>query len=355
MRGNRGEWSEVYVLLKLLGDGELPLGNEHLEKLEGLFYPVIAVIREEISGQPITYKREALKVTFTLDEGECSISLPIELFSNKASELFHSIKQMKSVSALPDIESFLKQLGCTKIKASASQKTDVKVVIHDPRIGVTPTLGFSVKSMLGSPSTLVNASRATTVRFASTISEGDAVIDKINSIDGKSKIRKRLDAIDKEHIEFQYSTIPNTTFLNNLMLIDTKMPEILSYMLLYYYSGEATKVSDLVKLLEEYNPIGYTTITPSFYEYKIRKLLVEFALGMTPAKQWDGIYDATGGYIIVREDGGLLCYHVYDRNIFENYLFYNTQLDTPSTSRHSFGFINEDGTLDLNFQIRFIK
>ena len=87
-------------------------------------------------------------------------------------------------------------------------------------------------------------------------------------------------------------------------------------------------------------------------------MLSDCALGMLPAKTCDGIADATGGYIIVREDGEVLCYHLFNHNEFENYLLQNTKFETASTSRHQFGSIykeNEKYYLKLNLQIRFIK
>jgi hypothetical protein len=77
-----------------------------------------------------------------------------------------------------------------------------------------------------------------------------------------------------------------------------------------------------------------------------------------PSKVWTGQYDATGGYLIIKENGDVLCYHIYNRNEFENYLFNNTKLDTASSSRHDFGTVyEENGELyfKLNLQIRFIK
>lgn len=77
-----------------------------------------------------------------------------------------------------------------------------------------------------------------------------------------------------------------------------------------------------------------------------------------PSVVWDGQYDATGGYLIVKEDGDVLCYHIYNKNEFENYLFNNTKLETASSGRHDFGSIyqeNGDMYIKLNLQIRFIK
>jgi hypothetical protein len=79
---------------------------------------------------------------------------------------------------------------------------------------------------------------------------------------------------------------------------------------------------------------------------------------MMPSKVWSGEYDATGGYLIVKEDGEVLCYHIYNKNEFENYLINNTKLDTASSSRHGFGVVykeNEALFFKLNLQIRFIK
>ncbi len=47
LTGNKGEWSEIYVLLKLLAEGRLYAANENLEKIETIFYPIIKILRDE--------------------------------------------------------------------------------------------------------------------------------------------------------------------------------------------------------------------------------------------------------------------------------------------------------------------
>lgn len=79
---------------------------------------------------------------------------------------------------------------------------------------------------------------------------------------------------------------------------------------------------------------------------------------MVPSKVWTGTFDATGGYLIVKDNGDILCYHIYNRNEFEDYLLNNTKLETASSSRHGFGFIykhDKDLLFNLNLQIRFLK
>ena len=93
------------------------------------------------------------------------------------------------------------------------------------------------------------------------------------------------------------------------------------------------------------------------YEYKIKKMLCACALGMTPEKVWEGSEDANGGYIVVKRDGSVLCYHIYNRNDFEQYLYDYTYFDTPSTSRYEYMTVyseNEQYKIKLNLQVRFI-
>ena len=61
LTGNKGEWSEIYALFKLLGDKELYPGNSEIEKLQNLVYPIIKILRSENNGdfeQAIDYLRK---------------------------------------------------------------------------------------------------------------------------------------------------------------------------------------------------------------------------------------------------------------------------------------------------------
>lgn len=126
-----------------------------------------------------------------------------------------------------------------------------------------------------------------------------------------------------------------------------------------FYSSEYSHLIDLVNLITKKNPVNFDTENEHrFYEYKIKRFLTDVALGMMPSKVWTGKYDATGGYLIVKDNGEVLCYHIYNLNQFEDYLLNNTKFDTASSSRHGFGIIYRDnGQLyfKLNLQIRFTK
>lgn len=157
--------------------------------------------------------------------------------------------------------------------------------------------------------------------------------------------------------KLSFTTLEHGVFKNNLVLIDSLLPNILADIIKTFFTSDLSAIEELTSNINETNPLNYdTTFAHTFYEYKIKRFLTDVALGMTPSKVWSGIYDATGGYLIVKENGDVLCYHIYNKNQFEDYLFANTKLETASSTRHEFGKIyEEDGQLffKLNLQIRF--
>ncbi|MGB0933104.1 MAG: HpaII family restriction endonuclease [Lishizhenia sp.] len=358
MNGNKGEWSEIYALFKLLGDKQLFLGNKEIEKLEGIVYPILRVLRSENSGD---FEYSILDEIILISGGEEVLKIAISEFKEKAKFLLEKIKENKERTfSIPEIEQFMMSINCISLKASSSAKTDITIVLHDQRTNQQPTLGFSIKSQLGSPSTLLNAGKTTNFIFKiSSLNLSKTEINEINSIDSRSKIMDRINAVLDLNGQFHFVKTEKQIFSNNLILIDSKLPEILSQIVYDFYSSKNSSVSHLIENINSKNPLKFDTSNEhKFYEYKIKRFLTDTALGMMPSKVWTGQYDATGGYLIVKENGDVLCYHIYNRNEFEGYLFNNTKLDTASSNRHDFGTIyEENGELyfKLNLQIRFIK
>lgn len=356
--GNKGEWSEIYTLFKLLGDKQLFLGNKDIEKLEGIVYPILRVLRTENNGD---FEYSIEDEIILISGGEEILKISISIFKEKARFLLEEIKKNKERTfSVPEIEEFMKSINCISLKASSTAKTDITIVVHDQRTNQQPTLGFSVKSQLGSPSTLLNAGKTTNFIFKiANLKLSKLEIKKINSIDSRSKIMDRINSVLESEGKFEFIRTERQIFSNNLILIDSKLPEILSQIVYEFYSSKKSSILDLVENTNTKNPLGFDISNEhKFYEYKIKRFLTDIALGMMPSKVWTGLYDATGGYLIVKENGDILCYHIYNRNEFENYLFNNTKLDTASSSRHDFGSIYEEsGDLyfKLNLQIRFTK
>jgi len=356
--GNKGEWSEIYALFKLLGDKQLFLGDKDIEKLEEIVYPIIKILRSENNGD---FEYSIQDEIILVSGDEQVLKIRIDEFKNKALFLLEAIKENKERTfSVPEIEKFMQSINCISLKANSSAKTDITVVVHDQRTNQQQALGFSIKSQLGSPSTLLNAGKTTNFIFKiNGINLTESEIEEINSITTRSKIMDRISLVQKNGGEFEFVKTERQIFFNNLVLIDSLLPEIMSQIVFDFYSSNFSHLTDLLNATSEKNPLDFDIENEhKFYEYKIKRFLTDVALGMMPSKVWSGKYDATGGYLIVKGNGEVLCYHIYNRNEFENYLLSNTKLDTASSSRHGFGEIykkKEQLYFNLNLQIRFTK
>lgn len=356
--GNKGEWSEIYTLFKLLGEKELHPGDENVEKVPDVIYPILRILRTESNGS-FEY---SIKDDIVLISGnEEVLRIPISEFKKNSILLLETIKSSKERTfSIPVIEKFMQSINCISLKAGSSSKTDISIVVHDQRTGQQPTLGFSIKSQLGNPSTLLNAGKTTNFIYKITgLSLAKNEVAKINKIDTKSKIKDRIQYIADKGGAFEFLKTEKQIFENNLVLIDSSLPKITAEIVFLFFSSNYSKLKDLVSELEFNNPLNFDISNEhKFYNYKIKRFLTDVALGMMPSQVWTGEYDATGGYLIVKDDGEILCYHIYNRNEFEDYLINNTKLDTASSSRHDFGQVyenNGDLFLKLNLQIRFLK
>jgi len=353
--GNKGEWSEIYALFKLIGDKKLHPGDSKIKKIQNIVYPILKILRTEVNGN-FEYSIEDDLVVISGNEEVFRIA--ISEFKTKASYLLAKIKVNQGTFSVPEIQQFMQSINCLSLKASSSAKTDITIIVHDQRTGLQPSLGFSIKSQLGNPSTLLNAGETTNFIYKIVgVNLSDTDISQINNISSRSKIKDRITEIISKNGKFEFIKTQRTVFSNNLILIDSFLPQILSSVLFQFYSSTLSDTESLVKITVEKNPLGFDTSDKHlFYSYKIKRFLTDIALGMMPSKVWTGQYDATGGYLIVKADGEILCYHVYNKNEFENYLLANTKLETASSTRHGFGELYEEsGQLyfKLNLQIRF--
>ena len=357
LSGNKGEWSEIYALFRLLGEGKVHAGDANLNKLD-LYYPILNVIREE--SKRYEYKPNVEQNIVVVDEdGHEFIRISMDKFMDESTKLLNSIKEAKGAAfAIPAKESFMGTIGCTKLKAPSSDKSDIHIIIHDLRTNMKPLLGFSIKSQLGTPSTLLNAGRTTNIIYkivGAKLSDKD--IDEINAID---EHLSRMKAIIEKGCSFVYHDIEHPVFKNNLLFLDCCMPRFIADCLLIdSLPGSASSVKSAVEEVAKRNPMNYTgSNVEAFYAHKMKVLLLDAALGMTPATEWTGIYDANGGYLVVKKDGDIVCYHFYNRNDVEDYLYNNTRFERASRSRYGFGDIykvDNEIFMKLNLQIRFKK
>ncbi len=366
--GNKGEWSEMYAFLKLLGERRIYGADGDLNIRYDVYYDLNKIIREETKGKEIEYVvNEDLKTIDVIAEGEVKVRFKFERYAEEAEYLFGQICSRKGSFTVERTVEFMEKICSTKLKAPSKDKIDIVVGIPDKKTGMDSTLGFSIKSNLGHPPTLLNASTATNFIFklngatdedASNINSIVALRSKGEETKEHPDLKGRAEYILKKGIEMEFIDTQSKEFRSNLTILDSLMPEILAETLKDFFLTGENSVEKLAVKLTDTNPIGYDmTGSNIFYRQKIKKFLSEIATGMVPGTYWSGRKDATGGYFVVKETGEIVCYHLYNLDDFEEYLLKNTYLDKPSTGRHGYGIAEKapDGkyTFKLNLQIRF--
>lgn len=357
IKGNKGEWSELYAFVKLLSLGKLYAADANVRQLNDFYFSILAILREEFPNILSKYQIDNKLSTVEIYLNNKMVdSVSMDELNTWADELFWGIRNANQASfEIPISCSIMSKLHCCKLKAPSRDKADIVMDLHDPKVGFNHVCGFSIKSDVGHPPTLLNASKATNFIYeVSGIT--DEIVESINNIEGSSKIISRIRSIYERGGKLTFVKTANATFEGNLMFIDSMMPRIMGELVRYSY---CTNEKDMVRIgnyFETTNPLG--DVHPSgFYNYKIKEFLCAIALGMVPDTPWKGVDDANGGYIIVTLTGDVLAYHIYNRDAFKQYLLKNTVLERASTGRHNYASIykGKDGKkyMNLNLQIRF--
>lgn len=356
---NKWEWAEVYVLLRLLAKEKIYATDNESNKLEDVYFHIIKIIREETRGEIKEYiAGEMISIYIN---GAKVKELPMTEFESEYGNLLNEInsKDSKCALSVESTQDFMDRILCYKIFAPTTDKSDIMVKIIDADTVYSQTIGSSMKFELGSYPTLLNAGKNTNFIYK-IVHNHPYLIREANRIYKNSgdknhtDVRGRINKIIEENGTLEYQNMNNQIFEDNLVLIDSNMDKIIAETLLYFYKDGISNCNEMVEKLEHENPMNYGNVNA--YKYKFKKLLTAVALGMKPATVWDGLDEATGGYIVVTKEGNVLAYHIYNRNYFEEYLLSNTKYETASISRHDFGEVyseNGEDFIKLNLQVRF--
>lgn len=356
LSANKGEWSEFYTFCYLLNAGILKTADKNLNPKASAFLPIIKIIRRE-DGAVKDYYPDKDKCVRIYINNEPVKTVPKVDFENTVSMLYQNMKDGTTDDSdfQKRIQEFMGTIRCTKIKANSTEKKDIEIQIHDTNTNQTPIQGFSIKSYIGNKPTLLNAGRTTNFTFRVKGCD-EELMKKVNSIETRTKIMDRIETIYSAGCSLEYSEMDSDCFRRNLQKVDSLMPQIMAQMLLTHYTTGKAKLSEVASVLEKEDPLSMDN--DGYYIYKMKTVLCAFALGMIPSDPWNGIEDANGGYIVVKEDGDVVCFFLYDRNVFEEYLLECTMFERGSTSRHGYIEVYEKGGeyfIKLNLQIRFTK
>ncbi len=361
LTGNIGEWSEIYAFFKLLAEGNLYPADGKMNRIQTQPYPIKKVYRDD-SADRTEYSIDSIKHHVIIASKTKSLNVTQQEFAEAAKLFMKNYSKIKSNGGcFPEIEAWMNKVLVTKLTAKSEDKADIRLVIHNFKTGVEAELGYSIKSRLGGQATLLNANKDKSNFLYKVNNISFEILDRIqqNETHKGSWLKNKINYVIIHGGSFSEAGLCSNELFSNLLMLDMGLPKLLSAMILETYVSGIKNIAELTNIIKEKDPLNLGPIKDRqpIYEYKIKQFLLAFALGMTVSTPWNGYFNANGGYIVVKEDGDVVCYHFFDRQQLEDYLFYNTAFDTPSTSRHNFGkYYEENGDvfLKLNMQIRFI-
>ena len=358
--GNKGEWSELYAFYYLMGDPRLFAADEKLDRT-GDFLPILSAFRSDSMGVEHEYIISDDRVTISVEEGELLLdSFSANEFSTMASTLLKRLENYKAIEyedgkkhfpPIHELDDFMSKSHTDRLKAKSTEKKDIQFKVDDTRNARKPIVGFSIKSYLGQNPTLFNVGKNTNFRFRVT----DCTDEIRTEVNSKKGLKKKIACLFEKGCDLSFDRMMSDRFRMNLELIDSNMDSLIAEVIRRMWKDGNEKISDIVESISKDDPLKKKN--RHFYEYKMKQFLSSVALGMLPETEWDGKDQANGGYIIVKRDGDVVCYFLYNRNEFNDYLFNCTKIEKPDTERHDYGNILKDENgfyIDLDPQIRFL-
>ena len=376
LSGNRGEWSEIYIFLKLMNDGKIYAADKDMRRLVSVYLNIIKIIREENPGLVYEYKAgNPVKIYLNhSDVGPDTNTSEFNRMKKKLWDLFRKYPRGNITST--EVEDFLRGIHIGKLKAPAVSNStffggteDIVMEVSDYRTSITSTVGFSCKSDFSGKATLFNASKDNTnFRFEIINGCNDVIMNDVNStFDNKNHIAvaDRIKKMKDYGLDVVFDDqIKDSAKRNLVMSGGMETPLIVAGMLKNYYwegNGEAahSSIAEAINYVANNNPAGYVfDDLTDMYRTKVAKLLYDMFTGMRLSKSWDGRASVTGGYIIVKDDGDVLAYHTTLMDEFKDFLVEKLGFETPSNSRHNAMQIYKQESkyyINFNLQIRFKK
>lgn len=230
LKGNKGEWGELYAFSYLLASGKLYSADKDLNAMESIYFPILKIIREETKGEIFNYYTGDMIKIFLGDKFVKELNK--EDFEHIVSVLKEKIPDGTRAFEIEEVNEFFESIYCFKLKAASNQKQDITVQIHDINTGISPICGFSIKSYLGSNPTLINPGVNTNFVFKITNCD-DNIMDNVNNITTRTKIIDKMKYLNENNCDFIVSEyLESKQFEENLCFIDTIMPKFISFAIL---------------------------------------------------------------------------------------------------------------------------
>lgn len=233
---NKGEWSEIYTVLFLLKTPELNIVDSNLNSINKTIHTIKEIV---LDGKiKLEYKISGNDILFYTEKRYIKNFTKYEIEEEKNKILNEILKNATRIGAfsLKNANSFISDftLG-NSFKGKSLSKADLKAIVHDNLKDLDVNLCYSIKSQLGSPSTILNSSNNTNFRYE-IVNFPISKIDLINSINTRTKLIDRIKAVKEyNNVEIKFDSVLSKILEKNLRLVDSLMPEYIANTLLYSY------------------------------------------------------------------------------------------------------------------------
>ena len=365
------ELGELYTFFRLLADGKVSLGTPQVRKDEAKCWSIAMVQREEHDGTRRYYiEQENIRIvsgavektgTFTVADKE-EQNIPREDFGGAAELILELLKTTAGSDTIevPEGLEGLDAINIYDLEAKTEDRTDFSVAFWHAE---APLTGFNVRCRLSSMNPLLDGGRTANLKLEqSGIKFATPTVNKVNALpESPTEVTERMLMIERLGGVLKYSDVADRVFRCNLLMIDLHFPRMLAEMVRMMHLDGISRVSELTERIKEINPLKIKDELINkhgFYEFKMKQFLLALALGMRPAKIYNGTDSAVEGILLVNAEGEVFCYHQSERQVFADFLYQNTRFEKGSVDKDKYGFLEKENGVyyfRLNVKIGLTK
>lgn len=377
---SKRELGELYTFFRLLADGSVCPGNAAAQREETLAWPIALIQRQEHDGPRRYYieGEEIRLVSGTLDragrftatpdadfDDESRVFprvFPREDFRDAAQFILQLLREQhgEELEVPDELEGFLNALRIYDLEARTDDRTDLSIAFWHPE---APLIGFSVRCKLSPMNPLLDGGRTANLKLEQTgVKFAVPTVNKINALpESPTEVTDRMLMIERLGGVLKYADVADRVFRANLQMIDLHFPRMLCEMVRLMHLEGITRVSELTARIQEINPLKIKDELIQkhrYYEFKMKQFLLTLALGMRPAKIYNGTDSAIQGMLLTDTNGDVLCYHQSDRRTFADFLFQNTRFEKGPLEKDKYGFLERENGVyyfKLNAKIGLLK
>jgi len=348
----RKEASELYTFFSLLADGSVRYGTR--EGAGDVPASIAKMMRMEhdgerlyvIEGDDVRVKGEGMDTTF-----------PRKDFGYAAQWILSRMKGQDDEVDISDLEGFLDAVRIYDLEARTDDTTDFHLSLYSKD---APLVGTRIQSRLCGSVLLLDGGRVSNIKYEQGgVRFSGPAVRKINCMGGEDSVAdvaRRMLYIESHGGTLRYGDVADCVFRGNLLMLDTNLPRIVSSMLMTLHLDGVSRVTELVKMLEEKNPLKMKeelVEKNGFYRHKVRELLLACAWGMRPAKQYKGRLSPVGAQVAVGNDGTMCLYTRADEQPFGDFLFSHSRLEKAAPSDAKYGVLErKNGTYHFKLNLK---